>query len=258
VTGGGTDLSDYIQRVKQITQEYIRALIEENAKLCTLIHTLEGEVDRERRDRLRIEEQIAAIDEERRATLQKYEEVEAQNSNVSNLYVATLRVHGSIGHSEVLAAIHEIIINLVGCEELAVLETDPDGSALSLASSVGIEPGPLQRIPLGAGIIGACARSGRPYIDGESLAPDRAPSEANLTACIPLTVDGVVTGAVALFRLLGHKAKLQPIDHELFALIGTHAAMALHYSTLVDRLGRRRSLPAQAISCGGQGSPGDG
>jgi hypothetical protein len=250
VTDGASDLSDYIQRVKQNTQEYMRGLVEENAKLCALIHTLEGELDRERKDRLRVEEQIAAIDAERRSYLEKYEEVEAQNSNVSNLYVATLRVHGSIGHGEVLSAIHEIIVNLIGCEELAVLETTRDGAALVLSSWFGIEPGPFRRVAVGAGIIGACAASGESYIEGESSPSEsplvRSPSEAHLTACIPLVVEGVVTGAVVLFRLLEHKGKLQPIDLQLFGLLGTHAAMALHYTTLVDRLGRRQSLPVPA------------
>jgi hypothetical protein len=243
MTDGVDDLGDYVRKVQQNTQEYLRGLIDENAKLCALIHTLEGELDRERKDRLRIEERIATIDAERRSYLQKYEEVEAQNTNVSNLYVATLRLHGSIGRGDVLGAIHEIVINLVGCEELAVLETTIDGSALVLSSSFGIEPGSIQRIEIGEGIIGECALSQQTYIESTSLASPRSPLEANLTACVPLIVEGVVTGAIALFRLLDHKPKLEPIDHELFALLGTHAAMALHYTTLVERLGGRRSLP---------------
>ena len=140
MTDGGDDLGDYVRKVQQNTQEYLRDLSAENAKLCALIHTLEGELDRERKDRLRIEERVAAIDAERRSYLERYLEVEAQNANVSNLYVATLRVHGSIGRSDVLAAVHEIVINLVGCEELAVLEMNSDGSALVLSSSFGIDP----------------------------------------------------------------------------------------------------------------------
>ncbi|HEY5145164.1 MAG TPA: GAF domain-containing protein [Polyangiaceae bacterium] len=243
MTDGPDDLGDYVRKVQQNTQEYLRGLINENEKLCALIHTLEGELDRERKDRLRIEERIATIDAERRAYLTKYEEVEAQNTNVSNLYVATLRVHGSIGRSDVLGAIHEIIINLIGCEELAVLEINSTGSTLVLSSSFGIESGPYQRIALGDGIIGDCAVTRRTYVAGDEWDGTRTALDDNLTACIPLIVEGVVTGAIAIFRLLDHKPKLEPIDHELFALLGTHAAMALHYTTLVERLGGRRSLP---------------
>ncbi len=242
------DLGDYVRKVQQNTQDYLRDLIAENAKLCALIHTLEGELDRERKDRLRIEERIAAIDAERRSYLERYLEVEAQNANVSNLYVATLRVHGSIGRNDVLAAIHEIVINLVGCEELAVLEMNSDGSALVLSSSFGIDPAPLQKVLLGSGIIGTCATSGRMFIQSETSDAERSPIETHLTACIPLIVEGAVTGAVVIFRLLDHKPKLEPIDHELFALLGTHAAMALYCSTLVESAGGRRSLRARAVS----------
>ena len=248
MTDSADDLGDYVRKVQQNTQDYLRDLSAENAKLCALIHTLEGELDRERKDRLRIEERVAAIDAERRSYLERYLEVEAQNANVSNLYVATLRVHGSIGRSDVLAAVHEIVINLVGCEELAVLEMNSDGSALVLSSSFGIDPGPYQRIALGSGIIGACAESGRTYTRDESPGGARSPLEKHLTACIPMLVEGVVTGAVVIFRLLDHKPKLEPIDHELFALLGTHAAMALYCTTLVENTGGRRSLHARALS----------
>ena len=76
-------------------------------------------------------------------------------------------MHGSIGRSDVLSAIHEIIINLIGCEELVVLEINANGSALHLSSSFGIEAGPYHRVELGAGIIGDCAVSRRTYITGD-------------------------------------------------------------------------------------------
>ena len=248
MSDSGDDLSDYVRRVHENTQKYLRDLIAENDRLFALIHTLERELDRERKDRLHIEERIAAIDAERRAYLEKYLEVEAQNANVSNLYVATLRLHGSIGHADVLTAIHEIVINLVGCEELAVFEMNSQGSTLSLSSSFGIDPMPLQRVPLGLGIIGACAESGRTYVASESSGFAPTPAEANLTVCVPLLVEHVVTGAVAIFRLLDHKPKLEPIDHELFALLGTQAATALYCTSFVENSGGRQSLRARAAS----------
>jgi hypothetical protein len=247
VTDAEDHLIAYFRHVYDSTRKYLRDLTEENAKLCALIHTLEKELDRERKDRLRIEERIAAIDKERQAYLKRYLEVEAQNANVSNLYVATLRLHGSIDHNDVLAAIHEIVINLVGCEELAVFEINTQGTALFLSSSHGIERAPFERVALGAGIIGGCAASGRAYV-ANSAGGSRSGPEAHLTACVPLMVEGVVTGAVAIFRLLGHKPGLEQIDHELLALIGSHAATALYCTSAVEHTGGRRSLRARAVS----------
>jgi hypothetical protein len=38
------------------------------------------------------------------------------------------------------------------------------------------------------------------------------------------------TGAIAVFRLLAHKPEFEPLDLELFDLLASHAAVALHYS----------------------------
>ena len=248
MTDAEDHLIDYFRKVYDSTRKYLRDLTEENAKLCALIHTLERELDRERKVRLRIEERVAAIDAERQAYLKRYLEVEAQNANVSNLYVATLRLHGSIDHNDVLAAIHEIIINLLGSEELAVFELPVQGSTLFLSSSHGIDRTPLERVPLGVGTIGECAASGRTFIATTASSSARSEPEANLTACVPLMVEGVVTGAVAIFRLLGHKPGLEPIDHELLSLIGSHAATALYCTSAVEHTGARRSLRARAVS----------
>jgi hypothetical protein len=189
------------------------------------------------------------MESERRACLERYLSVEEQNANVSSLYVAMLRLHGSIDHADVLSAIHEIIINLVGSEELGVFETNPEGTALVLSSSVGVDSSALARIPFGAGLVGGCATTGKTYVAKDSPLPgEPLDFEANLTACVPLVVEGAVTGVVAIFRLLRHKAKLEPIDHELFALLGSHGASALYCTSLVQASGGRRSLHARAVS----------
>jgi hypothetical protein len=253
VSDSGDELGDYVRRVRENTQKYLRDLLAENEKLCALVYTLERELDTQRKDRLHIEERIASIEAERRAYLERYLDVEAQNANVSNLYVATLRLHSSMDHADVLQAIHEIVINLIGSEELAVLETRPEDGGLRLTSSHGIDPAPLDSVPLAAGIIGACVQSGRLYIAGEP--PSVAPlgPEKDLTACVPLVVENTVTGVVAIFRLLKHKPRLEPIDHELFGLLSTHAAMALYCTSVVESAGGRQSLHVRAATVAHRG-----
>jgi putative methionine-R-sulfoxide reductase with GAF domain len=249
VTDTPEDLSEYVRKVHENTQKYLRDLLAENEKLCDLVYTLERELDRQRKDRLHLEERLAAMESERRAYLERYLSVEEQNANVSSLYVAMLRIHGSIDHADVLSAIHEIVVNLVGSEELGVFETNAEGTALVLSSSVGIDASSLTRIPFGAGIIGGCAVTGKTHVVKDSAAAlEPLDFETNITACVPLVVEGAVTGVVAIFRLLRHKTKLEPIDHELFALLGTHGASALYCTSLVEATGGRRSLHARAAS----------
>jgi hypothetical protein len=248
VTDGPDDLSEYVRKVHENTQKYLRDLLAENEKLCNLVYTLEREIDRHRKDRLHMEERLAAMEGERRACLERYLSVEEQNANVASLYVAMLRLHASIDHADVLAAIHEIVINLIGSEELAVFEMSSDATALALSSSFGIDVTPLARIPLGTGVIGECAVSGRIYLGKEPPRAEPQGYESNLTACVPFLVDGAVTGVLAIFRLLRHKAKLEAIDHELFALLVSHGASALYCTSLVQSAGARRSLHARVLS----------
>jgi hypothetical protein len=244
-------LRDYIRTVQENTQKYLRDLASENDKLCALVRTLEGHLDRERKDREEVEQRIRAVEAERRTYQERYHEVEEQNDNVSKLYAATLRIHRSISHEDVLAAIHEIIINLVGSEEFAVFEMNTDGTRLARASSFGMDVARLGPIAVGTGIIGHAARSGDTYVAGSGPAPgsaDQVPLEANLTACVPFLVEGVVTGAVAIFKLLGHKPRLEPVDLELFTLLGSHAANALYCTSVVESSGAPRSLHMRAAA----------
>jgi hypothetical protein len=135
-------------------------------------------------------------------------------ADLANLYVASQRIHVSLDRERVLESIHEIIVNLIGSEEFAILEVPPAGGAPMVTSSRGLS---AER----------CAA----LTDGEGRI-----EEAGLTACIPLEVDGRVLGAIAICRLLAHKAGLTALDHDLFGLLGTQAASALYCSTLRARL----------------------
>ena len=53
-------------------------------------------------------------------------------------------------------------------------------------------------------------------------------ADQDLTACIPLSLDGQLMGAIAIFRLLPQKPNLEAIDYELFDMLAIHAAIALH------------------------------
>ena len=63
--------------------------------------------------------------------------------------------------------------------------------------------------------------------------------DGDAVACIPLKLDGRITGLIVIHRLLGHKIALDALDHELFSLLGTHAATALYCTALHQRLQAR-------------------
>lgn len=174
----------------------------------------------EERERLR--ERLAGLQAEHQRICDDYVAVQEKSTDLAQLYVALERLHGGATRADTLAAIQEIVVNLVGSEELAVFERR--GSALSLVHAFGVAPRILDGLSLSEGAIGRAAAAGQLFVasGGES-----APGEEDLTAAIPLRAGDAVAGVLAIFRLLGHKPVLGEADHAVFDLLSAHAGLAL-------------------------------
>jgi len=246
-----TSNEEYVLQVRENTQNYIEALIEENGRLRLLVSDLEeqrqqtdrqlgiaeSELGRIESERQKLAERIDQIEVESQDLLGQFHEIERQNSDLASLYVASYRLHETIKRSEVIAVIEEIIVNMIGSEELAIFEMDAESGKLILVDSLGIDPEDLARVTLNesrieeaAGVLQEVVETGQRYVvesgDGKALEQN-----SGLTACVPLVLDDKVIGAIAVFRLLDQKeSKLTTLDFELFDLLATHAAAALYCS----------------------------
>ena len=242
---------DYILQVRENTQRYIEALLQENERLRSLVSELEGgrrrtehrlgiaesELGRIESERQKLEARIDEIEVESEKLLGQYQEIERQNSDLASLYVASYRLHETVDRREVIAVIEEIVVNMIGSEELAIFEVDPKTGSFTLVNSLGIDPDDLARVTLNAsriddaaGVLREVVATGRRFVAG-SGGEATADRVAGLTACVPLILDGTVIGAIAVFRLLDQKgSRLDPLDFELFDLLATHAAAALYCS----------------------------
>ena len=176
--------TSFIPRARE--QQYIHALREENEKLRT----------------------IAAS-------------IEEHSSNLANLYVASYQLHTSVDRATVLSTIQEIVINLIGSEQLAIYERIQ--GEFQLAATFGLDE---TQVLTSVGGEYAVEKLGEGHIFEDPSA--RVP----LTACVPLQIGEQVVGAILIFRLLAHKPALQPVDHELFELLAVHASTALYCATL--------------------------
>jgi nitrate/nitrite-specific signal transduction histidine kinase len=229
----------YVLRVTHDTQRYAEELLGENQKLRAEIGALQEQLleaasllDRRRELQAQLESNLERARSEGERFAEQYRELESQNANLANLYVASYRLHGTLERSEVLSTIQEIVTNLVGCEEIAVFEADANGAALQLVASTGIDPAVYREVRVGSGLIGRCAQTGETFVASDREPAARSEEEALLTACVPLRLNDRVSGAIALFRLLPQKTGIEPLDRELFDLLATHAATALHCATL--------------------------
>jgi hypothetical protein len=186
----------------------------------------------EERERLRA--RLAEIEAENQRMCDDYVAVQEKSTDLAQLYVALERIHGGLSRADTLAAVQEIVINVVGSEELAVFERR--GERLALVQSFGIDPEPWREVRADLGALGRAAR-GTLYVAGREGPP--APGEEDFTACIPLRVADRVLGVLAIFRLLGHKPVLGELDSAIFDLLSAHAGLALHLREV-----RERALPA--------------
>jgi GAF domain-containing protein len=246
----GQRLTAYVRKVQEEAQRLTQDLLNENDKLRGFaasfenenmelrrrIEILEGELEHNRKQQVRLQQQLATIEKQSREFADRFVEVEQQSSHLTNLYVATYQLHGTLDRHEVLAVIQEIIINLVGSEEMAVLEVNPEASKLDLIASFGVDPGIYENISLGRSIIGRTALTGDMYLAEIHPGNEALPEEEHLTVCIPLKLGEAVRGVIAVFRLLPHKPGLEAVDHELFHLLATQAATALYCTALHSKL----------------------
>lgn len=229
------DHGAYVRRVQEGTQNLAQDLLGEIERLHLLVAALETEKTRHEAEQARLQTQLESIRAESQRFSARHAEIEQQNSNLANLYVASYRLHGTLDRKEVIAAIQEIIANLVGSEEAALFELDPETQTLRLEASFGLEPESCREVPLGSGPIGQAARTGEIYVAEPERPLTGDALLDGLTACVPLTLAGRVTGVIALFRLLPQKAAIEELDRELFELLATQAAAALYCTALHAR-----------------------
>ena len=240
-------LVDRVQLTSHLLEEHdsmrhiVAGLIQEKLRLQEEVLDLREEKTRRLGEQEGLEQQLANVERESRQFAQEYVEVEKRNNDLTNLYVASYRLHGTMDRQEVIDTIQEIVVNLVGCEEHGIFEIAPGGRDLSLVASTGIDSDAYRTVPIGEGPIGQAVSAGETFVATREPGNAEAPEKGlTLTACIPLKLEGRVTGAIALFRLLPQKASLAEVDHELFELLATHAATALHCTRDHEHAGCRR------------------
>ena len=151
--------------------------------------------------------------------------------NIESLYVASYQLACTVDHEAVLQAIQEIVVNLIGSEEVGVYEMSDDRTKLRLVASFGLDPERFGEIGVGEGTIGACAATGEVYVS-----PTNVPDAEGITACVPLRIESNVIGAVAIFGLLPHKPELEEADRSLIDVLAVHGATSLYCSKLHAQL----------------------
>lgn len=168
-----------------------------------------------------LRDRLAELEAEHRRACDEFVEAEEQTGELVQLFATLQQIHGAGSREDVLQALQEVVVNVIGSEELAILERQ--GGELRLARAFGVDPAPLRRVAVGEGVLGRVAESGDLFLAGAAPAEE----DDRLSACVPLTAGGQVVGVVAIYRLLGHKPGLGPSDRAVLDLLTPHAGLAL-------------------------------
>jgi hypothetical protein len=188
-----------------------------------LRHELLGRIQRLEREREDALDRLRQVEEENQRFARRFLEVEDENNQLANLYVASYQLHSTLDLPEVLKIILEIVINLIGAERFAVYVLDERSGALEAVAAEGIAKQDLPRLRLGEGPVGRSVATQETLCAGTRASEDpRRP-----IVCIPLAVQGRSIGAITIYKLLVQKEDFGALDHELFTLLGGHAATAI-------------------------------
>ncbi len=232
---GNKQKTGYIAHVRDNTRRYIEELLQENVRLRGVIDTvgreqsvlrrqlddLRSDLDRRDQQHTRLIALLGAAESAARGFEDRFAEVEQQNANLARLYAASYQLHATIRRDEVVQAIQEIVVNLIGSEELAILEGGPK---LKPLATMGVDDQRLDALDTTAGSLGQSLSTRLPVI--------AAPDAAGIQASIPLVVGDRTLAVVLIFGLLPQKAALDDFDRELLDLVATHAATALYCAEL--------------------------
>ena len=145
-------------------------------------------------------QRVASLVEENAALGERQAAAEQRVGQLAQLQAAVTQLHEAQLPADVLTVIKEIVANLVGCEEMGIYARRPNGT-LQLLDGIGVDSG-------------------------------RGSIEADAIVSIPLRLNDRVVGLIALFKLLPQKPGIEAIDQELFTLLSTHAARAMHHAGL--------------------------
>jgi hypothetical protein len=141
-----------------------------------------------------------------------------QGDGLVELYVQLKRLHASLRLADVVVALQETLVNLVGSEDFAIFLRETDGGRFERLTGIGTRAAAV-----------------------EAFTPETPPSDA--VALVPLRSgfgDATPMGMVAICGLVAHKRDLSEHDHALLRELGDHAGIALEAALAVEIAGRPR------------------
>jgi len=164
-------------------------------------------------------------------------ELGARFDVLANLYVQIGQLHSSLRLRDVVTAINDVLTNLIGSEDFALLVRDGDGDRFAPLWAVGAGAR-VGGFALDEGPLGEAAR-------GRAIRYRERPDEPVATVPLPAELRAGCVGVVVVCGLVGHKKALAERDRVLLEAFAPHAAVALEAAMYAAAA--ERALPAARL-----------
>ncbi len=188
-----------------------------------------------------LEKDMAGVEAQNQSYASRYVEIEQENNNLLNIYVATYQLHSTLDYDEVLRAITEVALNFIGAEIFTVtaVESTPSGGwEPRLLVAEGLDWETAAQVPV-APVAREVIATGVPHFVNE-LEGVEADLERPLVV-VPLKIKELTIGVLSIYKFLQQKKLLASVDHELFTLLAGHAATAVFAAKLYTDSKRKLS-----------------
>jgi nitrate/nitrite-specific signal transduction histidine kinase len=209
------------------------------------LRTLVARIESLENEREQLLSRFQGVEEKTADFNARYLDIERENNNLANLYVASFQLHSTLDLREVTQIILEILLNFVGARTFAIQLVDEEQKRLRTLAAEGIDRARVPEGALGDGRVGQTIASGAPFYDTGRLRA-RADLQQPMIV-VPLKIREHVVGVIVVWDMLVQKTSLADVDYELFNLLAAHAAAALVGAKLNTELaGRPAALWAAA------------
>ncbi len=207
--------------------------------LQTQLGTMEMQNSRLREENNSLLQRIREMEDENREFAERIVHTEEVNNNLTNLYIASSRLHSVLDRAQVSEIIQEVVINLVGAEKYALALYDKETKSYRFEAGEGLAPEEFPPVEPGCGLLGWVVANSEPYFQ-KGLVTAGSDDLQTPLAAIPLTIHGTCIGLMAIYRLFTQKEQFEEVDFQLFSMMAEHAATALFSSNLYEASERKR------------------
>lgn len=164
----------------------------------------------------------------------------------TKLFAANQTMLSAMTDGSASAALLEICSNLLGCEEVAVVEIERKTGVVRFVTEVGISP--RNR----AALINNPSLLQSRIVPGSSITSDNGKdtgplSEVGISALVPLWADQHSTAAMVLFQLLPHRSGFDAEDREVLRLLSIYAGPCLRAKVVDKRAATARKAVALGV-----------